>query len=60
MNLAMDALEHGFVGSILFLEEFDELLRSYFIGQRPKPSAGTPGKQHDMHTVLASGGNNHK
>ena len=43
LDLAIDALHHRLVGAILFLEDFDKLLGSDVIGQRPQALAGTAG-----------------
>ena len=43
LDLTIDTLHHRFIGTVLFLENLNELLGTDIIGQRPKAFAGTAG-----------------
>ena len=52
LDLAIDTLHHRLIGVIILLEDFDELLGTDVIGQRPQTLAGTAGQQDDIHKLL--------
>ena len=43
LDLTIDTLHHRFIGTVLFLENLNELLGTDIVGQRPKAFAGTAG-----------------